>query len=42
MYFLTPEEIKAKKARQKLVMSILTGLVLVLVFTGITFLTYGL
>ncbi|MGD6802203.1 hypothetical protein ACQCVK_17245 [Rossellomorea vietnamensis] len=42
MYFLTPEEIKAKKARQKLLVSIFTVLALVLVFTGITFLTYGL
>ncbi|MGF2618179.1 hypothetical protein ACQUWN_21585 [Rossellomorea aquimaris] len=42
MKFLTPEEMKIKKDRQKKIMFALIFVIMVSLFTGITFLTYSL
>jgi hypothetical protein len=40
MHFLTPEEMKVKRARQKLLLSGSLVLFFILLFSGLTFFTY--
>ncbi|WP_286365367.1 hypothetical protein [Rossellomorea vietnamensis] len=42
MKFLTPEEMKIKKDRQKKITYAMIFVIMVSMFTGITFLTYSL
>ncbi|WP_421382003.1 hypothetical protein ACOJQI_21610 [Bacillus salacetis] len=42
MHFLTPEELKARKARNRMIMSGFTVVGLILLFTIVTVITYQL